>query len=125
MLECDTYLVCRDEVADEEQDAHDNVLRHGDDVGARDLENLDALLDGSVQVNVVRADASGDAELEVLRLLDDILGDICRVEGRRDEDLSLHANAISALTCNLRALVSYLHRRCAFGRRNQSPLCRQ
>lgn len=36
-------LVRRDEVADEEEDGHHNVLRDGDDVRASNLEHLDAL----------------------------------------------------------------------------------
>ena len=125
MSKYDAYLVCGNEVADEEKDAHDDVLRDGDDVGARDLEDLDALLDGSVQVDVVRANTSGDTELEVLRLVDDVLGDIRRVEGRRDEDLSLHMNAISTMPCKLRVVDGCLHPQCSFGRRTRSPPCRQ
>ena len=60
--------MCRDEVADEEEDAHDDVLGHRDDIRARDLEDLDTLLDGSIEVDVVRADSSGDTDLQVLRL---------------------------------------------------------
>ena len=125
MLKYGTYLVCGNEVADEEKDAHDDVLRNGDDIRAGDLEDLDALLNGSVQVDVVRANTSGDTELEVLRLVDDILGDIRRVERRRDEDLSLHMNAISTMPCKLRAVDDCVHRQCSFGRRTRSPPCRQ
>lgn len=49
----DTDLVGGDEVADEEEDAHDDVLCDGDDVGARDLEDLEALLGGCVEIDVV------------------------------------------------------------------------
>jgi hypothetical protein len=85
------HLVRGDEVADEEEDAHHDVLRDGDDVGAGDLEDLDPALDGRVEVDVVRADAGGDAELEVLRRVDELAREVARVEGRRNEDLRLRA----------------------------------
>ena len=62
------HLVCGHEVAHEQEDAHDDVLCDGDDVGASDLEHLNALLDTGIEVDVVGADTSGDTELEVLRL---------------------------------------------------------
>ena len=67
-IEQDTNLVGGDKVADEQKDAHDDVLGNGDDVRAGDLENLDALLDGRVQIDVVGTDTSRDTDLEVLRL---------------------------------------------------------
>lgn len=85
----DAYLVCGDEVADEQEDAHDNVLGDRDDVRAGDLEDLNFALDGGVEVDVVGADTGGDADLQVLGLVDDVLGDICGVEGGRNEDLGL------------------------------------
>ena len=42
------------------------MLRDGDDVGAGDLEYLDALLDTGIEVDVVGTDTGGDAELEVI-----------------------------------------------------------
>ena len=62
------YLVRRDEVADEKKDGHDDMLGNGDDVGAGDLEDLDTVLDGRVEVDVVRADTGSDTDLQVLRL---------------------------------------------------------
>ena len=64
----ETNLVSGDKVADEEEDGHHDVLSDRDDVGARDLEDLDTALDGSVEVDVVRADTGSDAGLEVLGL---------------------------------------------------------
>ena len=66
MLEA--YLVRRDEVANEQEDAHDDMLCDRHDVGAGDLEDLDALLDSGVEVDVVGADTGGDTDLQVLRL---------------------------------------------------------
>lgn len=62
------YLVSGNKVPDKEEDGHDDVLSNGDDIRARDFQHLDALLDGSVEVDVVRADTSRDAELQVLGL---------------------------------------------------------
>ena len=64
------HLVGRYEVPDEQEYAHDNVLRDRDDVRAGDFEDLDTLLDGGVEVDVVGADTGGDADLEVLSLKD-------------------------------------------------------
>ena len=64
-------LVVRgDEVADQEEDGHDDVLSDGDDVGAGDFGDGDTAvgLVGGVQVDVVRADTCGDSELELLGL---------------------------------------------------------
>lgn len=78
-----------DEVPDEEEDAHDDVLGDRDNVRPRDLENLDTVLDGSVEVDVVRADTSGDTDLEVLGLLHELGGQVTGVEGSGDQDLGL------------------------------------
>lgn len=47
------------------------------------------MLNGSVQVNVVRADTGGDTELQVLCLGEEVFCEVARVEGRGDQDLSL------------------------------------
>ena len=60
----------RDEVADEQEDAHDDVLGDRDDVRASDLEHLDALLRRGIEVNMVGPYTSSDTNLEVLRLDD-------------------------------------------------------
>lgn len=63
-------LVGGDEVADEDQDSHHDVLSDGDDVGAGDLGDGDTAvgLVGGVEVDMVGADASGDGNLELLGL---------------------------------------------------------
>ena len=58
----------RNKVPDEEEDGHDDVLSNGNDIGARDFQNLDVVLDSGVEVNVVRADTSCDTELQVFGL---------------------------------------------------------
>ena len=60
------------------------MLRDGDDVRACDLEHLDVALEGGVEVDVVGADAGCDADLEVLRLGDELAREVARVEGRGD-----------------------------------------
>jgi len=81
------HLVGGDKVADEEEDAHDDVLCNGGDVGAGHFQDLDSAVDSSVEIDVVRADTCGDADLEVLGLVDELLGEVARVEGGGDEDL--------------------------------------
>jgi len=76
--------VCWHKVSDEEENRHDNVLCDGDNVRTRDLENLDASLDAGIEVNVVRADAGGNADLQVLGLRDEVGGEVARVKGRRN-----------------------------------------
>lgn len=76
------HLVGRDEVADEVEDGHDNVLGDGDDVAAGDFGDGDTTvgLVGSVEVDVVRANTSSDGDLEVLGLGQTLLGEITGVE---------------------------------------------
>ena len=65
------------------------MLSDRDDVGAGNLENLDPLRDRRVEVDVVGADAGGDAELEVLGLVEELAGEVAGVEGRSDDDVGL------------------------------------
>jgi len=57
-----------DEVANEGEDSHDDVLSNGDNVAASDLGDGNAAIGGvgSVQVDMVRADTSGDSDLQLL-----------------------------------------------------------
>lgn len=61
------------------------MLGDGDDVGTRDLGNSNATVGsvGSVQVNMVGADASGDGELQVLRLSETLGSQVARVEAMK------------------------------------------
>lgn len=63
-------LVRGDEVADQGQDGHDDVLSDGDDIGASDLGDGDTAvgLVGGVQVNVVRTNTGSNGELQLLGL---------------------------------------------------------
>jgi len=46
------------------------MLRHADAVAIGDLGDRDAFLDRGLQIDVIRADARSDRELELLRLCD-------------------------------------------------------
>lgn len=75
-------LVRRDEVADEGEDGHDDVLSDGDDIGARDFGDGDAAIGlvRRVEVDVVGADACRDGELQVLCLGEALCGEVAGVE---------------------------------------------
>lgn len=66
----DNLLVGGNEVADEGEDGHDDVLSDGDDVRASDLSdgNTAVGLVGSIEVDVVGTDTSSDGKLQVLGL---------------------------------------------------------
>jgi hypothetical protein len=61
------------------------VLGDGDDVGAGDLGDGDTAvgLVGGIQVDVVRADTSGDGELELLGLGQALGSEVTGVEAKR------------------------------------------
>ena len=75
-------LVGWDEVSDEEEDGHNDVLGDRDNIGAGNFSDCDAAIGlvGSVQIDVVGANASGDGDLEVLGLLETLGGQVTRVE---------------------------------------------
>lgn len=75
-------LVGGDEVADEDQDGHEDVLGDGDDVGAGDLGDGDAAVGGvgSVEVDMVGTNTGSDGELEVLSLGQTLGGQVAGVE---------------------------------------------
>lgn len=58
------------EVADQDKNSHDDVFCDGDDVGAGDFDHGDTAIGliGSVEIDVVGADAGGDSELEFFGL---------------------------------------------------------
>ena len=62
------HLVSRNKVPDEEEDAHDDMLGNRGNIGAGDLKDLDLVINSGVEVDVVRADTGGDADLQVLGL---------------------------------------------------------
>lgn len=79
-------LVGRHEVAHQNQDGHDDMLGHGDDVGASHLGDSDTAvgLVGSVQVDMVGANTGRDGELQVLGLGEALSGQVAGVEAGAD-----------------------------------------
>ena len=78
-------LVSGHEVADEDEDGHDDVLGDRNDVGASDFGNGDTAIGlvGSVEVDVVRSNTGSDGNLEVLRLCETLCREVARVETER------------------------------------------
>lgn len=70
------------EVADKDEDRHDDVLSDRDDVGASDFgDDKTAIgLVGSIEIDVVRSNTSSNAELEVLGLCKTLSGEVTWVE---------------------------------------------
>lgn len=75
------------------------------DIRARDLSDRNLLPVGGVQVDVtmlssyslerhsLRPNSCGDAELEILRFVDEFRGQVTRMEGCGDQDLCLWCSA--------------------------------
>lgn len=80
-------LVGGHEVADEDEDGHDDVLGDGHDVGAGDLGHGDTAvgLVGRIEIDVVRSDTSGDGNLELLGLGETLGGEVTWVESAMKE----------------------------------------
>lgn len=81
-LSADDLLVGGDEVADQSQDGHDDVLRNGDHVAAGHLDDGNAAVGdvGGIEIDVVRTDTGGDGDLQVLGLGQTLRGQITGVE---------------------------------------------
>lgn len=75
-------FVSRDKVSDQDKDSHDDVFSNGDDIAASDLGDSETAIGlvSSIEVDVVRANASSDAELQVLGLGESLSGQVTRVE---------------------------------------------
>jgi hypothetical protein len=76
------HLVGGNEVANEHQNRHDDVLGDRDNIAAGDLGDSDTAVGGigSVKVDVVGTDASGNGELELLGLGQTLSSQVSRVE---------------------------------------------
>jgi hypothetical protein len=77
-------LVCRNEVADKDEDGHDNVFSDGNNIGASDFGDGDTPISlvGSVQVDVIRSNTSSDGNLELLGLGKTLSVEVAWVEAR-------------------------------------------
>ena len=75
-------LVRGDEVSDEGQDRHNDVLGDGDNIATSDFGNGDAAIGlvGGVQVNVIRSNTGGDGNLQLLGLGQAFGGQVAGVE---------------------------------------------
>ena len=65
------------------------MLRHADRVAVGDLGDGDAFVHRGLKIGMVRADAGGDDELQILRLVEALFGHIGRPEGLRDHDFGV------------------------------------
>jgi hypothetical protein len=75
-------LMGGNKVSHQDQDGHDDVLSDGDDIAAGDFGDSDAAvgLVGGVEVDVVRADAGCDGELQLLGLGKTLSSQVAGVE---------------------------------------------
>jgi len=75
-------FMCGDEVTDEDEDGHNDVLGNGDNIGACYFGNGDTSIGlvGCVQVDVIGADSSCDGDLELLGLGETFGGEVTGVE---------------------------------------------
>lgn len=80
-------LVSGDEVTDEGEDGHNDVLSDGDDVGASHLGDGDTTvgLVGGIKVDVVGTNTGGDGNLQVLGLGETLSSQVTRVEAVRSK----------------------------------------
>ena len=78
----DDLLVSGDEVADEGEDGHNNVLSNRDDVGSRDLGDGDTAvgLVRSIEIDVIGSDTSSDGNLQLLGLSKTLCGEVAGME---------------------------------------------
>lgn len=90
MLNENTYFMCGHEITDKEEDAHDDVLSNGHNIGSRNLEDLDLVVDSRVEVDMVGTDTSSDANLEVFSLLNKLPSEVTGMERGSDQDLCLN-----------------------------------
>ncbi len=82
-------LVSWDKIADKGENGHENMLCHGHNVGASHFSNSDTTVGFvcGIEVNMVRSNAGGDCELELLSLGESFRGQITRMETDSNEQL--------------------------------------
>ena len=80
-------LVCWDEVANQGEDSHENMLCHRYDVGTSHFGDGDTTIGfvRGIQVNVVRSNASGNGELELFCFCESLGGQITWMEAEGKE----------------------------------------
>lgn len=77
----------RDEVANEGEDSHEDMLCHRHDVGASHFRDGDTTVGFvcSIEVNVVRSNAGGDGKLELLSFGESLSGQVAWMEADSNE----------------------------------------
>jgi hypothetical protein len=95
-LTLSNLLVGGDEVADESEDGHDDMLSDRDNVGASDLGDGDTAvgLVGRIEVDVIGTDTSSDGNLQLLGLSKTLC---CEVTWVETEALLAHVTACGSL----------------------------
>ena len=93
------FLVGRDVVADQRQDLHHHVLGDADHVAAGDFGHGDAMLGGGGQVEVVRADAGGEQQLEVGSGLNALPADVGGPERGGDQNVGGGQMTVKPCAC--------------------------
>lgn len=83
------HLMRRHKVAHKQEDVHQHMLSDGHNVRAADFDDVDLVLDGSVEVDVVGPDTGGNSQLEFGCLFDELGGEVAGVEGGGDEDVGV------------------------------------
>ena len=82
-------LMGGDEVAHQREDLHDRVLGDADAVTEGDLGDRDPARDRGVEIDVVRADAGGQRQLEILRFGDPLGGQVRRPKRLGNNDIGV------------------------------------
>ena len=97
-------LVGRNEVADQREDGHNDVLGYGDDIGAGHFGNGDTAIGGvgGIEVDVVGADTCGDGDLKVLGLCETLGGKVARVESEMVSPVSSGPNPLMGIARRVR-----------------------
>ena len=65
------------------------MLGHADAIAIGDLGDRDAVLNGCLKIDVIRANACSDRKLQFLRLRDPFRCQVSRPERLRDDDLRI------------------------------------
>ena len=81
-------FVSWDEVADEREDSHENMLCHGHDVGASNFSNGNTTIGFvcGIEVNVIRSNAGGNGELKLLSFSESFGRQVTWMEAERNEE---------------------------------------
>ena len=81
---CLDLLMGGDEIANESQDCHEDVLGDGNDIGACDFRNGDTAIGlvRGIEINMIGSDTCRNGKLELLGFFETLLGQVAGVEPR-------------------------------------------